>query len=126
MRLELRVMQEHRDLLQELLRQLDRGEGASVAALPPELLRQMVVLALQSTGEATEKELTTTEAAKVLGVSRPFVVKLLEGGELPFRRVGKHRRVRLSDVLRYKDQMEVRRRALDELAKEAQQMNMGY
>ena len=126
MHLELRVIQEHRDLLLEILRQLEQGEGASVATLPPELLRQMVVLALQSTGEATEKELTTTEAAKVLGVSRPFVVKLLEGGELPFRRVGKHRRVRLSDVLRYKDQMEVRRRALDELAKEAQQMDMGY
>ena len=126
MHLELRVIQEHRDLLLEILRQLEQGEGASVAALPPELLRQMVVLALQSTGEATDKELTTTEAAKVLGVSRPFVVKLLEGGELPFRRVGKHRRVRLSDVLRYKDQMEVRRRALNELAKEAQQMDMGY
>lgn len=72
-------------------------------------------------------ELTTKQAADFLNVSRPFLIQLLEDNKLPFRMVGTHRRIRFEDVLRYKEDIERRRRAvLDELAAEAQNLKLGY
>lgn len=50
-------------------------------------------------------EVTTQRAAEILGCSRPHLVKLLEGGEIAYTKVGKHRRIRFEDVLRYKENM---------------------
>ena len=72
-------------------------------------------------------ELTTVQAADILRVSRPFLIKLLEEGRIPYRKVGQHRRIRMDDVIAYKTAIDREREAiLDELAAEAQEMNMGY
>ena len=72
-------------------------------------------------------ELTTVQAADVLGVSRPFLIRLLDDGKIPHRKVGKHRRVRMEDVMAYKSADDREREAvLDQLAADAQSDTMGY
>lgn len=72
-------------------------------------------------------EMTTGQVAEVLRVSRPFVVKLLENEEIPFRKVGKHRRVLLEDVIAYKERIDKGRlKVLEKLTAEAQKLNLGY
>ena len=72
-------------------------------------------------------ELTTQEAADILNVSRPFLVKLLEKKKIPFHKVGTHRRVYYGDLIHYKQQIDAKRRiTLDELVAQAQEFGMGY
>ncbi|MBB5366172.1 helix-turn-helix domain-containing protein [Deinococcus humi] len=70
-------------------------------------------------------ELSTQEAADLLGVSRPHLVKLLEEGALPHHKVGTHRRVKLDDVLTYRHQRDQdRRQALQALADLDQELGL--
>lgn len=57
-------------------------------------------------------EMTTQAAAELLGCSRPHLIKLLEGGEIQFTKVGKHRRIRYEDIVKYKKQMKERQKQL--------------
>jgi len=66
-----------------------------------------------------EKQLTTQQAAELLGVSRPFLIRLLDAGEMPFSLVGKHRRVKLRDVMVYSKRKSDRKAALDKMASDA-------
>lgn len=101
--------------------------------LPGHVLQILLdVLSEMSKGNAISliphhQELSTQEAANLLNVSRPFLVGLLEKGEIPFRKVGAHRRVLLRDVLGYKESTDrLRAQALDDLAALSQGEGMGY
>ncbi|MFN6528044.1 helix-turn-helix domain-containing protein [Nostoc sp. ChiSLP03a] len=67
-----------------------------------------------------QQELTTQQAAEFLNVSRPYLIKLLEQGEIPHIKVGSHRRVRFDDLMNYKQQRDVKR---DQLLTELTQMS---
>lgn len=72
-------------------------------------------------------ELTTHQAAKILNVSRPHLISLLDAGNIRFRKVGSHRRIRMVDLLEYpKREEREAERVLEELAAEAQKLNLGY
>lgn len=101
--------------------------------LPGHVLQILLeVLSEMSKGNAISlvphhHELSTQEAANLLNVSRPFLVALLEQGEIPFRKVGTHRRVLLKDVMAYKERTDQQRKAsLDELTALSQKEGMGY
>ncbi len=92
-------------LLKEILRQMARGNGVALTPL--------------------HAELTTRQAAGLLQVSRTHLVQLLDGGRIPCRKVGAHRRVRAEDVLAYRREAEARRReALDELTARDQELGL--
>lgn len=75
----------------------------------------------------SKADISTQQAADLLGVSRPHVVSLLERGDIPHFKVGTHRRIHLKDVILYDKKMKKNRAdKLDMLAAQAQELNMGY
>lgn len=114
---------------------LRAGGGASDRPVPipaPVVPVLLDLLRHLADGEAVtlvphRAELTTNEAAGLLGVSRPYLIGLLDAGEIPYRKVGTHRRVLADDLFRYKRQEEeARAKVLAELTAEAQELDMGY
>ncbi len=74
-----------------------------------------------------EAEVTTQQAAEILNVSRPYLIELLEKGEIAFHKVGRYRRIKHQDVLDYQQLRATRRKEnLDELVAQAQKLNLGY
>lgn len=75
----------------------------------------------------SDAEVSTQQAADMLNVSRPHIVKLLEQGVIPFKKVGSHRRILLEDLIKYDATLkEQRSKSLKFLAKQAQELNLGY
>ena len=110
----------------------DRNVGHQIE-LPTSALRLLVdILAEFATGNGVgivpmHPELTTQEAADLLNVSRPHFIKLLETQALPYHRTGKHRRIRFDDLMKFKaERDEASERAMSELAKQAQELKLGY
>ena len=70
-------------------------------------------------------ELTTKQAADILHVSRPYLIKLLDAGDIPYHKVGTHRRIRREDVMTYKRKFRQEREAfLDRLVAESQELGL--
>jgi excisionase family DNA binding protein len=112
----------------------EQSDGSDSARLevPPATLRLLSqILALIARQQTfvlypESSELTTKQAAEVLGVSRPFLIRVLEAGEIPYRKVGRHRRVLMKDVLSYKQTTQIKRQAaMDELVTIGEEMG-GY
>ena len=99
--------------LREALRVRERRvevRGTEGAVAMPDLVLELLrrVVDILASGNAVTivpvgRELTTQQAAGILNVSRQYLVRLLEDGKLPFVRTGSHRRLRIEDVLRYKE-----------------------
>jgi excisionase family DNA binding protein len=109
---------------------LDNGNDLPLPKAATRLLNE--VLIEMSAGHAVavtplHAELTTQQAADMLNVSRPHLVRLLDDGKVPHHRVGTHRRVRLKDILAFRTEFERQRQAdMEVLAAEAQELGMGY
>jgi excisionase family DNA binding protein len=114
------------------MRVRDAGREETIELPPGAVKLLMAILEDMASGRAVRivpqnAELTTQQAADFLNVSRPFLVALLKQKKLPFRLVGTHRRIRFEDVLRCKENTDSdRRKVLDTLAAEAQDLKMGY
>jgi excisionase family DNA binding protein len=111
----------------------DQSDTDKDVAIPSSLIRHIeFILTTMAQGKGIEMitledKLSTQQAADMLGVSRPFVVKLLEEGQIPFEKVGTHRRIQLSDLKAYEQKQEaIRSQQLDFLARQAQDLNLGY
>jgi len=100
--------------------------------LPTTLLRAMqaVLRGLAEKGEALvldpEDEMSPEDAAKLLGISRPIVYQRMDAGKLPFREVGTHRRVLLTDVLQLKEAEDRRRKFAAALGADTEDLEANY
>jgi excisionase family DNA binding protein len=106
-------------------------EDGETLVLPRSVVELMArILAHMAAGQGVSvvplnAELTTQQAADILNVSRPFLVGLLEAGEIEYRLVGTHRRITASSLLEYQRADDAgRRRAVDELAQLGQEIGL--
>jgi excisionase family DNA binding protein len=110
-----------------------QGDKQAEVTVPAEAFELFVsLLAELANGNAVtivpvHAELTTQQAADLLNVSRPHLVKLLDEGHIPYRMVGTRRRVLFRDLMAYKQIDDAERKKLaDELTAEAQKLGLDY
>lgn len=108
-------------------------EGGAFLSIPKKALSLLVdILNNMAEGKSiilspSDAEVSTQQAADMLNVSRPHLVKLLEGGKIPFKKTGVHRRIALKHLIEYEKALkENRNKKLQFLAKQAQNLNLGY
>ncbi|SDM84366.1 excisionase family DNA-binding protein [Allokutzneria albata] len=107
---------------------VEGGPGVALVLPRPAVEMFAHVLAAMANGQGVQimplhAELTTQQAADQLNVSRPYLIGLLERGEIPFRLVGRHRRIRFDDLVDYQRRDDLRRKdAIDELTRLDQEL----
>ena len=114
--------------------QADSRQVASSSVIVPLKALHLLAVILSSMAQGktislvpSDSEISTQQAADMLHVSRPHLVKLLEQGVIPFKKVGSHRRILLDDLLHYETQQkENRKEQLQFLTEQAQDLNLGY
>jgi len=113
------------------LRIVDRDGDSEAITIPAAAFRLLVtILAQMASGNAVRliphhAELTTQEAAELLNVSRPYLVRLLDEERIPYRKVGTHRRILFKDLMAYKaEHRRARGAALDDLARLSQELGL--
>jgi excisionase family DNA binding protein len=107
-------------------------DSPSVVVPLPARAVELIFRLLEAMGERVpisviphEAELTTQQAADYLNVSRPYLIALLDKGEIDHRMVGRHRRVRFAALLDYERKSRLRRKAaIEEMAAEARRLNL--
>jgi len=111
----------------------DKEDKPHSLVLPTSALRLLVdILGELAIGNAVKvvpvhAELTSQEAADLLNVSWPHLVKMLEEGAIPFTKTGRHRQIRFSDLMAFKQRRdEESQEAMEALAQQAQELGMGY
>ena len=93
------------ELLIDILSQISQGNAVTVVPV--------------------QAELSTQQAANLLNVSRPYLIKLLESKEIPYRKIGKHRRILAQDLYQYKADIDAKRsQSLDELTALTEELNL--
>lgn len=109
---------------------VERIEGAPTLKLPPRVLRLFAdMLGDLAQGKAValmpkDIDVTTQQAAQMLNISRPYLIRLLEEKKIPFHMVGSHRRIHLSNVLDYKERRsQTSKAALRALIEEGQELD---
>jgi len=111
---------------------LTRSDGETAQAEVPTVALRLLAHVLEEMARGNpvtliprHAELTTHQAADILRVSRPYLIKLLDAGEIPHRKVGAHRRIRYEDLVAYEDREKERRhKILDEMTAEAQRLGL--
>ena len=116
---------------EEVTIRVDEADNGGELAVPRAALELFArILAHMAAGQAVSvvpahAELTTQQAADLLNVSRPFLIKLLDEDEIEFRKVGTHRRIKFSSLMDYLRRDDQRRRSsADELSALTQEMGL--
>ena len=117
----------HDDLI-EAIGEVGSDDALVIPRATAVMFAQILELLAQGRGVQIfpqEVELSTQRAAAMLNVSRPYLIGLLEAGKIPFRKVGRHRRVRFEDLMDYKRQDDLGRRvAADKLAELTEELDL--
>jgi excisionase family DNA binding protein len=104
------------------------GEAVVLPDTAYQLLRQVVQHLARDEAVSVipiSRELTTQQAADLLNVSRPYLIRLLDSGDIPYHRTGTHRRIQLNDLLAYKRERDAERReGLRQLTRTSQQLGL--
>jgi len=125
------IFKRHTDRQGRLTFQINKGNVKESVIIPAVAARlfENILMQLSEGNTATvlplQREITTQQAADLLNVSRPYLIRLLDRGKIPCRKVGTHRRVYAKDVLNFKRADDLKRSsALDAFVKEAQELEM--